>query len=96
MTALIKSVYFLEARAISRRKVSLSWTTPLLSVYCTINYFILTLTFLKEDAVVFNDAVALVMYYMKRASSLTKEEATKIKGFLTHTLSEFCYYPRYW
>ncbi|XP_019864517.1 PREDICTED: paired amphipathic helix protein Sin3a [Amphimedon queenslandica] len=42
---------------------------------------------------VFNDAVGLVMYYMKRASSLTKEEATKVKVFLTRTLSAFCYYP---
>jgi paired amphipathic helix protein Sin3a len=31
---------------------------------------------------------------MKRASSLSKEEATKIKGFLTHTLAEFFYYPK--
>ena len=41
----------------------------------------------------FNDAIGLVMYYMKRASSLTKEEAMKVKGFLTHSLSAFCYYP---
>lgn len=43
----------------------------------------------------FNDAVSLVMYYMKRASSLSKEESMKIKGFLTQTLADFCYYPKY-
>ena len=34
------------------------------------------------------------MYYMKRASSLQREDATKIRSFLTHTLADFCFYPR--
>ena len=43
----------------------------------------------------FSDAVGLVMYYTKRASSLQHNDALKIKSFLTHTLSSLLYYPRY-
>ena len=43
----------------------------------------------------FTDAVGLVMYYTKRASSLQHSDALKIKSFLTHTLSSILYYPRY-
>ena len=47
------------------------------------------------ESCVYNDAVGLVMYYTKRASSLQHSDALKIKSFLTVTLSEFFFYPRY-
>lgn len=50
--------------------------------------------FLQVDYIVYNDAVGLVVYYMKRTTSLSKEDSDKIKLFLTHTLSDFLYFPR--
>ena len=49
----------------------------------------------QEEQCVFADAVGLVTYYMKRASSLQHEEALKIRSFLTHTLADLCYYQRW-
>ncbi len=43
---------------------------------------------------VFNDAVGLVMYYTKRASSLQHSDALKIRSLLTITLADFFFYPR--
>ncbi|XP_064388294.1 paired amphipathic helix protein Sin3a-like isoform X2 [Halichondria panicea] len=43
---------------------------------------------------VFNDAVGLVMYYTKRASSLQHSDALKIRSLLTMTLADFFFYPR--
>ena len=54
----------------------------------------LSLAFPNESCV-YNDAVGLVMYYTKRASSLQHGDALKIKSFLTVTLSDFFFYPRY-
>ncbi|KAL5469519.1 hypothetical protein EMCRGX_G030782 [Ephydatia muelleri] len=48
---------------------------------------------LPEDKCVFNDAVSLVMYYIKRASSVPRDEALKIRSFLTHTLADLFFYP---
>lgn len=48
---------------------------------------------LPEDKCVFNDAVSLVTYYIKRASSVPREEALKIRSFLTHTLADLLFYP---
>ena len=47
----------------------------------------------QEDKCVFNDAVSLVMYYIKRASSVPRDEALKIRSFLTHTLADLFFYP---
>ncbi len=44
---------------------------------------------------VYNDAVGLVMYYTKRASSLRHSDAFKIRSLLTVTLADFFFYPRY-
>ncbi len=43
---------------------------------------------------VFFDAVGLIMYYTKIASSLNHSDALKIRSFLTYTLPDLCYYPR--
>ncbi len=43
---------------------------------------------------VFFDAVGLIMYYTKIASSLNHSDALKIRSFLAYTLPDLCYYPR--
>ena len=43
---------------------------------------------------VIDDAVGLIMYYTKIASSLNHTDTLKIRAFLTHTLPDLCYYPR--
>ena len=50
---------------------------------------------LQGEQRVFADAVGLVMYYLKRASTMQREDAIKIRSFLTHTLADFCFYERY-
>ena len=35
------------------------------------------------------------MYYLKRASSMQRDDAVKIRSFLTQTLADFCYYDKY-
>ena len=49
---------------------------------------------IQDEQTVYNDAVSMVMYYMKKASSLSREEAVKIKFFLVQTLPDFCYHSR--
>ncbi len=46
-----------------------------------------------ENQVLF-DAVGLIMYYTKIASSLNHSDALKIRSFLAYTLPDLCYYPR--
>jgi paired amphipathic helix protein Sin3a len=53
----------------------------------------LSFTFPSEQRV-FADAVGLVMYYLKRASSMQRDDAVKIRSFLTQTLADFCYYDK--
>ena len=48
----------------------------------------------QSEQRVFADAVGLVMYYLKRASSMQREDAVKIRSFLTQTLADFCYYEK--
>ena len=47
-----------------------------------------------SESYVYNDAVGLVMYYTKRASSLQHSDALKIRSFLTVTLADYFFYPR--
>ncbi len=52
------------------------------------------ITLAQAETCVFGDAIGLVMYYLKRASSVQKDEAVKIRSFLTQTLAQFFFYPR--
>jgi hypothetical protein len=48
----------------------------------------------QETKCVLDDAVGLIMYYTKIASSLNHADALKIRSFLTHTLPDILFYPR--
>ena len=60
-------------------------TVTLMVIFCFV---------VQSEQTVYNDAVALVMYYMKKASSLSRDESVKIKYFMIHTLADFCYHHR--
>ncbi len=55
---------------------------------------LLLLLLLQVNKCVLDDAVGLVMYYTKIASSLTHSDALKIRSFLTQTIPDLCYYSR--
>ena len=49
----------------------------------------------QTEKCVFEDAVGLIMYHAKIASTLNRIDALKIRSFLSHTLPDLCYYPKY-
>ncbi len=48
----------------------------------------------QAEKCILEDAVGLIMYYTKIASSLNHTDAVKIRSFLTHTLPDLCYHQR--